>query len=56
MKNLEAKTQEKINKQAEKSIKEIFKKYGGIPMDEDFGRFVADVYIAGATDAIKNLK
>ena len=46
----------KVNKQIEKSIKGIMKKYGGIPMEEDFSRFMAEVYIAGAVDAIKNIK
>jgi len=52
----EAKIQEKINKQMEKSLKEIMKKYGGVPMDENFSKFVADVYITGATDAIENIQ
>ena len=52
----EAEIQKKINKQMEKSVREIMKKYGGVPMDEDFSKFMADVYIAGATDAIENIQ
>ena len=52
----EAEIQKKINRQMEKSVKRIMEKYGGVPMDEDFSKFVADVYIAGATDAIENIR
>ena len=52
----EVELQKKINTKMEASMARIIKKYGQVPMDpEDFNRFVADVYISGATDALETI-
>ena len=55
----EIKIQKEIDDRMTSSIKTIMAKYGGVPaavLDKEFSQFIADVYVAGAADAILTLK
>lgn len=49
----------RVNQNMGASVKRIMEKYGGIPaavLDKEFNSFLVDIYIAGAADALKELK